>query len=154
LLWRTRFVQIISRAPPAYVIKAVRLSGAKSGRIMPLFERHPRLGRTLDDKSPLVIGDSFNPTNMAQLPLGVKDPASEPNLTSDYASQCDDDDLIGHLRAEFLIPTKADLKCKTLADSCRQIRPLCDCEGQSLIVETLLSAARRCYRRNFYLPVW
>jgi hypothetical protein len=80
-------------------------------------------------------------TDMAQLPLKAKDIASEPISTSDYASKCDDEDPIGHLRAEFLIPTKADLKSKTLVNSCRQICPLCDCEGHSLIVRTLLSAA-------------
>lgn len=52
------------------------------------------------------------------------DPSSGSNLTVDYAIKCDEEDPIGHLRAEFLIPTKADLKCKTLADFCRQICPL------------------------------
>lgn len=93
-------------------------------------------------------------TDMVQLPLKAKNIASEPISSSDYASKCDDEDPIGHLRAEFLIPTKADLKSKRLADSCRQICPLCDCEGHSLIVQTSLSAVRRRYRRIIYLSVW
>lgn len=61
---------------------------------------------------------------MAQLPMRDENQSTDSNLTADYASECDKEDPIGHLRAEFLIPTKADLKSKTLTDSCRQINPL------------------------------
>ena len=38
-------------------------------------------------------------------------------LTRKAAERLDDDDPLGHLRKEFIIPTKADLKSKTLTRS-------------------------------------
>ena len=46
------------------------------------------------------------------------------SLTLRHAEYCDSKDPLKHLRTEFIIPTKSDLKCKTLAESCRQICPL------------------------------
>ena len=59
---------------------------------------------------------------MDKLSLQVDNTAS--SLALSYAEQCDSEDPLKHLRAEFIIPTKSDLKSNTLAESCRQICPL------------------------------
>jgi hypothetical protein len=60
--------------------------------------------------------------NMAEVLVRVEEQLDA--NTYEYAQTLDKGDPLGHLRAEFIIPTKSDLKSKTLAKPRRQICPL------------------------------
>jgi hypothetical protein len=47
---------------------------------------------------------------------------SSSHLTRKNAEEFDANDPLAHLRKDFIIPSKADLKSKTLSKSCEQHR--------------------------------